>query len=297
MKQIKKIKLVAGWWRWVSRVESLYLRRVHRPVYQWREVGSPAAFLPRLPWWHPFVYQFLCLVGRLPYQRRLRRGQRRPVPQVRRGARVYRLSPERVFVPSPSQQQHLRWQRFLLQQELRRLQQRAQRRRAQRHLQPFERNVRNSDVLDVSSSNTVLRTVFQFGRALSESNGWVLSEPHWYVERSWSNRVVRVRRIHRGCNRTLVVQTKHPRAFDFRSDVVGYVVRSGGCGQLASPSLARWLRLGFAPLPPKNRRNPIVSSLRSNAFNQGPLSHRRSFPRYRRKRRTQRLCFGKGSAM
>src|SRR5215831_4818613 len=99
MKQIKKIKLVAGWRRWVSRVESLYLRRVHRPVYQWREVGSPREFLPQLPWWHWFVYQFLCLVGRFPYQRRLRRGQRRPVPQVRRGARAYQLRPALVFSP------------------------------------------------------------------------------------------------------------------------------------------------------------------------------------------------------
>ena len=166
MKQIKKINLVAGWRRWVSRVESLYLRRVHRPVYQWREVGSPREFLPQLPWWHPFVYRFLCLVGRFPYQRRLRRGQRRPVPQVRRGARVYQLRPALVFSPSPSQQQHLRWQRFLLQQELRRLQQRAQRRRLgrnQRHVQTFERNSANSNAVDFCEANTVLRTVVQLG--------------------------------------------------------------------------------------------------------------------------------------
>src|SRR5215471_13891316 len=75
LKQIKKINLVAGWRRFGNRVESLYLRRVHRPVYQWREVGSPRERLPQLPWWHPFAYRFLCLVGRFPYQRRLRRGQ------------------------------------------------------------------------------------------------------------------------------------------------------------------------------------------------------------------------------
>src|SRR5215831_7281219 len=128
MKQIKKIKLVAGWRRWVSRVRALYLRRVREPVYQWRAHGSPREFLPQLPWWHPFVYRFLVLVGGLSQQRWLRRGQPRPVPQVRRGARVYYLQPELVFSPSPQQQQHLRWQRFLLQQELQRIQRRAQQR-------------------------------------------------------------------------------------------------------------------------------------------------------------------------
>jgi hypothetical protein len=85
--------VVGSWRRWVSRVESFYLRRVHRPVHQWREHGSPRSCLPRIPWWQPFLYQFLVLVGRFPLQRRVRRGQSRPVPPVSRGARVYILRP------------------------------------------------------------------------------------------------------------------------------------------------------------------------------------------------------------
>ncbi len=49
-----------------------------------------------------------------------------------RRVRVYYLVPGRVFVPSPAQEQHLRWQRFLLHQELRRVQQWEQRRYARR---------------------------------------------------------------------------------------------------------------------------------------------------------------------
>ena len=49
-----------------------------------------------------------------------------------RRVRVYVLRPELVFVPSPAQEQHLRWQRFLLHQELRRVQQWEQRRYARR---------------------------------------------------------------------------------------------------------------------------------------------------------------------
>ena len=127
MKKIKKIAWAVRQWRWVgpsgrfiTRVECFYRRRVHRPVSQWRQFGGRPPVLPR---WQPFVFSFLSVVGgRFPV--RLRRGQQRPVPPVRRGARVYSLSPARVFVPSPAQEQHLRWQRFLLQQELRQSQQR-----------------------------------------------------------------------------------------------------------------------------------------------------------------------------
>jgi len=100
MKEIKKLELVShpfsvvgSWRRWVGRVESFYRRRVHRPVYHWRAQGSPDQFLPQLPWWQPFVYRFLRLCGRLPRRQWLRRGEARPVPAARRGARVYILRP------------------------------------------------------------------------------------------------------------------------------------------------------------------------------------------------------------
>ena len=77
MKSIQKLELVSqpfsvvrSWRRWVGRVESLYRFRVHRPVYLWRAQGSRCEFLPRLPWWHPFVYRFLRLVGRLRRRQR-----------------------------------------------------------------------------------------------------------------------------------------------------------------------------------------------------------------------------------
>jgi hypothetical protein len=134
MKSIQKLELVSqpfsvvrSWRRWVDRVHSLYGRRVLRPVYLWREHGSRREFLPRLPWWHRFVYVFLVLVGRCRRPQRLRRGEARPVPQVRRGARVFCLYPEFVFSPSPRQQQRLVWQQFEVEWELRQAEQRAQR--------------------------------------------------------------------------------------------------------------------------------------------------------------------------
>ena len=94
MKKIKKIAWAVRRWQWVgpsgrfiSRVERFYLRRVHRPVHQWRRFGGGP---PVLPWWQPFVFRFLSLVGgRFPV--RLRRGQQRPVAPVRRGGRAYVL--------------------------------------------------------------------------------------------------------------------------------------------------------------------------------------------------------------
>jgi hypothetical protein len=82
MKKIKKIAWAVRRWQWVgpsgrfiSRVERFYLRRVHRPVRQWREFGG--AF-PVLPWWHQLVFSFLSVVGgRFPVK--LRRGQPNPV--------------------------------------------------------------------------------------------------------------------------------------------------------------------------------------------------------------------------
>jgi hypothetical protein len=134
MKRIQKLELVSqpfslvrSWRRWVTGVECLYGRRVLRPVWQWRDNGARPGFCPRLPWWHRFVYLLLVLVGRLPYSRRLRRGEPRPVPQVRRGARVFHLYPELVFSPGPRQQQWLVWQRFQVEWELRQVGQRAQR--------------------------------------------------------------------------------------------------------------------------------------------------------------------------
>jgi len=49
-----------------------------------------------------------------------------------RQVRVYVLRPELVFHPSPAQEQHLRWQRFLVHQEFRRVQQWEQLRYARR---------------------------------------------------------------------------------------------------------------------------------------------------------------------
>jgi len=134
MKRIQKLELVSqpfslvrAWRRWVDRVQSLYGRRVLRPVWQWRDSGARPQFSPRLPWWHRFVYAFLVLVGRARRPQRLRRGERRPVPQVRRGARVIYLDSQSVFSPNPQQQQRLVWQRFEVEWELRRSEQRAQR--------------------------------------------------------------------------------------------------------------------------------------------------------------------------
>ena|SRR5437899_8724335 len=131
MKSIQKLELVSqpfsllrSWRRWVGRVESLYARRVLRPVYLWRDNGARREFLPRFPWWHRFVYVFLVVVGRVRRPRRLRRGEPRPVPVARRGARVYHLYPELVFSPSPQQQEWLRWQRFQVEWELRRAERR-----------------------------------------------------------------------------------------------------------------------------------------------------------------------------
>jgi len=49
-----------------------------------------------------------------------------------RQVRVYYLVPGRVFSPSPAQEQHLRWQRFLVHLELQRVQRREQQRYARR---------------------------------------------------------------------------------------------------------------------------------------------------------------------
>jgi hypothetical protein len=134
MKSIQKLELVSqpfslvrSWRRWVGRIESLYARRVLRPVYLWRENGARPQFCPRLPWWHRFVYVFLVLVGRCRRPQRLRRGEARPVARVRRGARVIYLYPMPPMALSPRQQQRLVWQRFEVEWELRRAEQRAQR--------------------------------------------------------------------------------------------------------------------------------------------------------------------------
>ena len=49
-----------------------------------------------------------------------------------RSVRVYYLVPGRVFSPSPAQEQHLRWQRFLVHLELQRVQRQEQQRHARR---------------------------------------------------------------------------------------------------------------------------------------------------------------------
>ena len=49
-----------------------------------------------------------------------------------RRVRVYVLRPELGFVPCPAQEQHLRWQRFLVHLEVQRVQRQEQRRHARR---------------------------------------------------------------------------------------------------------------------------------------------------------------------
>jgi hypothetical protein len=117
--------------RFITRVECLHARRVVRPARAFRARGLRGP-RPQLPWWHILSYRFLVLVGRLPYQRRVRPGQPRPVP--RRGALVYQLHPPVPFVPSPAQQQHLVWQQFLVQQELR---------QSERRLQEYQQQARS----------------------------------------------------------------------------------------------------------------------------------------------------------
>jgi hypothetical protein len=136
MKRIQKLELVSqpfslvrSWRRWVGRVESLYARRVLAPVRFWRENGSRPESLARirLPWWHRFVYAFLVMVGRSRRPRRLRPGEPLPVPRVIPGARVFYIDRLPPMTLTPRQQQRLAWQRFEVEWELRRAEQRYQR--------------------------------------------------------------------------------------------------------------------------------------------------------------------------
>ena len=134
MKSIQKLELVSqpfslvrSWRRWLDRVDCLYGRRVLAPVRYWRENGARPQFCPRLPWWHQWLYVFLRLVGRRRLPRRLRPGEARPVARVRRGARVIYLYPLPPMKLTPRQQQRLVWQRFEVEWELRKAEERARR--------------------------------------------------------------------------------------------------------------------------------------------------------------------------
>ena len=52
------------WGRVQSRLCALYLRRVRAPVAFWYRCGRPAS-VPRLPWWHQFLYSWLRSTGAL----------------------------------------------------------------------------------------------------------------------------------------------------------------------------------------------------------------------------------------
>ena len=62
------------WWqflRWSGspwrslrqRVCGLYQRRVSSPVLLWELQGCPSQSVPRLPWWHGFLWRFIAVCG------------------------------------------------------------------------------------------------------------------------------------------------------------------------------------------------------------------------------------------
>ena len=53
------------WGRFQSRLCAVYFRRVRQPVALWYAVGRPPGLMPRLPWWHQFLYSWLRGTGAL----------------------------------------------------------------------------------------------------------------------------------------------------------------------------------------------------------------------------------------
>ena len=60
------------WQRLQSRISGFYHQRVTLPVEFWVACGRPPQFRPQLPWWQPFVWQWLLITGwrQLPRRRR-----------------------------------------------------------------------------------------------------------------------------------------------------------------------------------------------------------------------------------
>ena len=72
MKAIKKIRravwlvevgLSVRWSRFQFRVLGFYFHRVTESVCVWLACGRPEEFRPVLPWWQPFVWRFICIMG------------------------------------------------------------------------------------------------------------------------------------------------------------------------------------------------------------------------------------------
>ena len=61
------------WQRLQSRISGFYFRRVTQPVLFWRACGCMSV-RPSLPWWQPFVWQWLVLTGWSRFYPRLPRG-------------------------------------------------------------------------------------------------------------------------------------------------------------------------------------------------------------------------------
>jgi len=51
------------WLRWQGSIASFYFQRVTQPVQFWVACGRPPQFAPRIPWWQPFVWQYLVITG------------------------------------------------------------------------------------------------------------------------------------------------------------------------------------------------------------------------------------------
>ena len=61
------------WLRWQSAVSRLYYQRVTFPVQAWVACGQLEQFRPSLPWWQPFVWQYLHITGWVRVSRRSER--------------------------------------------------------------------------------------------------------------------------------------------------------------------------------------------------------------------------------
>ena len=61
------------WSHWQCRVAARYFQRVTVPLRFWVALGRPQQFRPQLPWWQPFVWQWLVLTGWVRPSRRRHR--------------------------------------------------------------------------------------------------------------------------------------------------------------------------------------------------------------------------------
>jgi hypothetical protein len=51
------------WERLQGSIAARYYARVTLPLRWWHALGQPEQFTPRLPWWQPFVFAWLCGTG------------------------------------------------------------------------------------------------------------------------------------------------------------------------------------------------------------------------------------------